>query len=196
MRKISLLLIACILLLGATPLQAQEEGAPAPNPPPTYGSEKDDGGGWFIGSDQGVLFFVGDSSNFVGAQYYGTEYGGYNVKGWFQPILRLGQALGSLNQFGNPTTFFFILEGGMRFTPIHTKVRPYFLGTGGMYVLNFSNFGSPVRDDTNFTFSGGGGLEVALGPSRIIVGSAYRGFINDGRNLKSVEVTVGYAFQF
>jgi hypothetical protein len=111
-------------------------------------------------------------------------------------MLRIGQALGSLNQFGNASTFFFTLEGGIRVTPIRTKVRPYFLGTAGMYILNLSGPYTAVQSGTNLTYSGGGGLEVQFGSNRFTLGSAYRGFVNSGPDLTSVEITLGYIFQF
>ena len=129
-------------------------------------------------------------------QYYGTIYGGYNIEGYFQPMIRIGQAIGSLNGFFQPTTYFFIFEGGFRATPIRTKVRPIFLGTAGFYVLDFTQFGSPVQTGVNFTFAGGGGLEVSFGHSHLDIIASYRGFTNRGPYLQGMEVTLGYTYQF
>jgi hypothetical protein len=129
-------------------------------------------------------------------QYYSTIFGGYNFRGIFQPMIRLGQAIGSANGFFDPTTFFFILEGGFRVTPIRYKFRPYFVGSAGMYVLSFDDFGFPVDGGVNFTYSGGGGLEYSFGSNTISLGSAFRGFVNGGLDFNGVEVTLGYVFQF
>ncbi|MCE9625269.1 MAG: outer membrane beta-barrel protein, partial [Deltaproteobacteria bacterium] len=86
--------------------------------------------------------------------------------------------------------------GGVRVTPLKTKFRPYFIGTVGFYHLDFNDFLSPIADDSNLTFTGGGGIEYEFGSSRIGLGSEYRGFINDGLDLRSVQVTFGYTFQF
>ncbi len=180
----------------------QEGYGPGPNQgpnqsyPPNIDLDKNDENGWFLGSDQGVLFFVGNSSHFVGPQYYGSFFGGYNIRGIVQPIIRIGQAIGSTNGFINATTFFFTMEGGLRFTPLRTKFRPFFISTIGFYHLSFNDFGFPVFDDTNLTYTAGGGLEYKFGPSRINVSSEYRGFNNAGLNLHGVEVTLGYTFQF
>ena len=159
-----------------------------------YGEESQSG--WSLGTDQGVQWFVGNSSRFINAQYYGAVYGGYNFGGYIMPMIRMAQSFGSLNGFGNPSTFWFILEGGFRATPVRYKIRPYFVGTAGFYYLSFTNLGSPVQGGSNFTFNGGGGLEVALGRSALTVGGAYRGFTNPGLYLQGVEVTLGYRFQF
>ena len=152
--------------------------------------------GWFIGSDQGVLFFVGDSDKVLNAQYYGSLFGGYSLKGWVEPYFSLGQAIGSLSGF-NVTTFFFIFEGGARFYPIRTKIRPFLTGTAGLYVLDFSNFnGVLISNGANFTYSGGGGLTVTFGRSNLDLKGVFRGFNNTGGTLQSVAVTLGYFFQF
>jgi len=178
-----------------TPVQPSTTTEQKPYPATIDLDEKNEQG-WFIGSDQGVLFFVGNGDNLFGPQYYFTIFGGYNFKGWFQPMVRIAQAIGGTNTFFSTSTFFFMMEGGLRFTPIRTKVRPYFFGTAGFYVLSFDDFGFPVFSDTNFTYDTGGGIEVKFGPSRIGVGAGYRGFVNSGMNLHSVEVTLGYTFQF
>lgn len=188
-----LLLAACLWI--ARPAAAQISEI-APTEGVGYTAPENDEGGWFLGSDQGVMFFVGDSGNFVNPQYFGSVFGGYNIKGYFQPMIRLGQAIGSLDSFFNPTTFFFIFEGGFRATPLRTKVRPYFSGTAGMYVLDVDDFGSPVRNGVNFTFSGGAGLEFSFGHNTIGVGGEYRGFVNPGPYLNAVAVTLGYTFTF
>ncbi len=194
---ISIFLSVLAVLFVLSIAQAQDDvGEVTPLPPPAPAEEKDYDG-WLLGSDQGVLFFVGDSSNFIGPQYYGTIFGGYNFRGIFQPMLRLGQALGSLNGFFAPTTFFFIFESAFRITPVRKMFTPYFIGTAGMYVLSFDNFfGSPVDSGVNFTYSGGGGIQINFGHNQISVGSAFRGFLNNGPDLNSVEVTLGYGFQF
>jgi hypothetical protein len=152
--------------------------------------------GWFLGSDQGVLFFVGDSDQVLNAQYYGSLFGGYSIKGWFQPFVSLGQAIGSLDAF-NVTTFFFIFEGGARFYPVRTKIRPFFLATTGLYVLDFSNFpGSLISTGANFTYSAGGGIAFTFGRSNLDLKGVYRGFHNNGADLQGVAVTLGYFFQF
>lgn len=186
MKAVRIALILFVLSTFAIPAHAEYEGEfPQENP-----------SGWFLGTDQGILFFPGNSGRFINPQYYGTIFGGYDINGYFQPMLRIGQALGTMSSFGNPTSFWFILEGGFRATPLRTKVRPYFTGTAGFYVLSFNNFGNPVQDELNFTFSGGGGLEIAFGRSAITVGGAYRGFTNSGPYLNGVEITLGYKFQF
>lgn len=186
MRILRISLILLTLMALSHPSFAEFEGEfPQDNP-----------SGWFLGTDQGILFFTGDSDRFVNAQYYGTIYGGYNINGYFQPMLRIGQAIGSMSSFGNPTSFWFIMEGGFRATPLRTMVRPYFMGTAGFYVLSYDQFANPVAEGVNFTFSGGGGLEVAFGHSALTVGGAYRGFTNSGPYLNSVEITLGYRFQF
>jgi hypothetical protein len=196
------ILLLCTVGALSFPMKTQAQGitevSPQNSPSPTSEYEKEEkDSGWFIGSDQGVLFFVGNSSHLVGTQYYGTLFGGYTVKGIFQPMVRIGQAIGTLNGFFDPTTFFFIMEGGFEVTPLRTMISPYFRGTSGFYVLSFDDFGGPpVQTDTNFTYSGGGGVKVKFGSSRLTIGSAYRGFINSGINLQSVEVTLGYTFQF
>jgi len=185
------------LLMFSFRVSAYEEDAPPQNPGNVYEEEKLSG--WFLGSDQGILFFVGNSAHFIGPQYYGTLFGGYNIKGIFQPMLRLGNAVGNANAFFNPTTFFFTVEAAFKVTPIaRGRFSPYFLGSLGMYILNFDDFGSPVRQNTNLTFAGGGGLEVRFGGNHnhVTIGSEYRGFVNSGPDLRSVDVTLGYAFQF
>ncbi|MDL1872203.1 porin family protein [Deltaproteobacteria bacterium PRO3] len=174
----------------------QDTGGANPSYPASIDLSEQDEDGWFIGSDQGVLFFVGTSGNFMDLQYYGSVYGGYNFRGIVQPLMRLSQAIGSTEGFFNATTFFFMLEGGLKITPIRTKFRPFFIGTVGFYHLDFNDFGSPIFDDTNFTFTAGGGLEYKFSSSRINVSSEYRGMINDGLDLRGVQVTLGYAFQF
>jgi len=164
--------------------------------PPNFELQKHDENGWFVGSDLGVLFFVGNSEHFIGPQFYSSFFGGYNIRGIVQPILRLGQAVGSTNGFFHDTTFFFMMDGGLRFTPLRTKFRPFFIGTVGFYSLSFNDFGFPVFSDTNLTYTGGGGLEYKFGPNRINIASEYRGFVNNGMNLQGVEVTLGYTFQF
>lgn len=157
---------------------------------------KEKSSGWTLGTDQGVLFFIGDSAGLVNPQYYGTIYGGYNIKGIFMPMVRLGQAYGSLSGFGNPSTYWFSMEGGFRVTPLRTKVRPFFLASAGFYVLSFTDLGTPVDNGLNFTFSGGGGLEVEFGPSALTVEGAYHGFANGGPYLEGISVTLGYRYQF
>lgn len=206
MKKIFLV---CTLLLSMTAAfrAFAQEGPPegygpngpnGPNQPypPNFELEKHDENGWFLGSDLGVLFFVGNGEHFIGPQFYSSFFGGYNIRGIVQPILRLGQAVGSTNGFFHDTTFFFMMDAGLRFTPLRTKFRPFFLGTVGFYSLSFNDFGFPVFADTNLTFTGGGGLEYKFGPNRINVASEYRGFINNGIDLRGVEVTLGYSFQF
>lgn len=187
-----------ILSLSAFSVQAasyDEEGGTSPgevydDTPPEKRS------GWFLGSDQGILFFVGDSADVLNSQYFGTLFGGYSVKGYFQPFFSIGQAIGSLDGF-NATTFFFIFEGGARFTPLRTKVRPFFTGTLGVYILDFSTFpGVFLSNGANFTYSGGGGLAVSFGRSNLELKGSYRGFRNTGGDLQGVSVTLGYFFQF
>ncbi|HKX12574.1 MAG TPA: hypothetical protein VJP40_05430, partial [bacterium] len=122
----------------------------------------------------------------------------YNFGGWIAPMLRMGQAIGNARGFGffDPTTFFFIMEGGVKITPLRSKFRPYFEGLVGFYLLDYSDFGFPVQDDFNFTFATGGGVEYKFGASIIGVGASYRGMINDGLDLRGVQVTLGYTFQF
>lgn len=197
MKKYLILLITLALCLPAFSVHAayDEEGGQQgdevyDDTPPQKRS------GWFLGSDQGVLFFVGDSDQVLNAQYYGSLFGGYSLKGWIQPFASLGQAIGSLNNF-NVTTFFFIFEGGARFFPVRTKVRPFFTGTVGLYVLDFSNFnGVLISNGANFTYSGGGGLAVTFGRSNLELKGVYRGFRNTGGDLQSIAVTLGYYFQF
>lgn len=192
-------LVAFLILLGslspslARPARAQEVVEPG-----AYGPLEQDPhrNRWFLGTDQGVLFFVRDGGNFINAQYYSTIYGGYNIREIVQPMVRIGQAIGSANAFFNPTTFFFIFEAAVKVTPVRYWVRPYFLGSAGMYVLSFDDFGFPVRDNVNFTYSGGGGLEFSFGRNTVGLGSAFRGFNNSGLNLYGVEVTFGYTFSF
>lgn len=194
MKKILSLLI-CALTLAAAPAFAQPDdyGKPYPaHPPVDYEKQS----GWFLGSDQGVLFFVGDSGDFMGPQYYGSIFGGYNFGGWIAPMLRIAQTIGSARGFFDPTTFFFIMEGGVKITPLRSKFRPYFEGTLGFYLLDYSDFGFPIQDDVNFTFATGGGIEYKFGASTIGVGSSYRGMINSGLDLRGVQVTFGYTFQF
>jgi len=90
------------------------------------------------------------------------------------------------------------VEGAFKITPLrHHMFTPYFIGSAGMYVLSFDSFGSLIRNETNFTYTGGGGLEFRLGSSnKIMIGSEYRGFVNSGANFQGVSVTLGYAFQF
>ncbi|HCU23918.1 MAG TPA: hypothetical protein DF383_02785 [Deltaproteobacteria bacterium] len=200
MKRILFAFFLIFLLGGASTLAAQETPPPEypdqpyPPPGPKFGEPHESG--WFMGSDQGVLLFVGNSSNFFNAQYYGTIFGGYNFKGIVAPMLRIGQAFGSTNELFDVGTFIFILEGGLRVTPLRSKFRPYFLGTAGFYVLDFNDFDFPVADGLDFTFSAGGGFEYQLGASRIGLGSVYRGFVNPRTDLRSVEITLGYTFQF
>jgi hypothetical protein len=197
MKKYLILLVTLLVCVPAYPVHAAydeevppQEGGIYDDTPPEKRS------GWFLGGDQGVLFFVGDSAQVFNAQYYGSVFGGYNIKGWIQPMVSLGQAIGSLNGFG-ATTFWFIFEGGARFTPLRTKVRPFFLGTAGLYILDFSNFGGVfVSSGANFTYSGGGGVMVSFGRSNLEVKGIYRGFRNNGGDLQGVAVTLGYYFQF
>ncbi len=191
------LLLTIFLLLFPINIFAQDVYSPEPADQiqeKRYYERKDHG--WFIGSDQGVLFFVGDGSEFIDPQYYGSIYGGYSYRGILQPMIKLGQAIGSTGDFLDATTFFFIFEAGIRVVPLQTKVRPYFIGTAGGYVLDFFDFDFPVQEDTNFTYSVGGGIEVEFGPSHLTLGSEYRGFINDGIDLQGVAVTIGYLFEF
>ncbi|MFO1462931.1 MAG: outer membrane beta-barrel protein [bacterium] len=200
MKKLSLFLAILATLMAAPRARSQEvpqdTGGANPSYPASIDLDQQDEDGWFIGSDQGVLFFVGTGGNFMGPQYYGSVFGGYNVRGIVQPMLRIAQAIGSTDGFINATTFFFMMDGGFRITPIRTKFRPFFIGTVGFYHLDFNDFGFPMQDDTNFTFTAGGGLEYKFGASRLNVSSEYRGFINDGMDLRGVQVTLGYAFQF
>lgn len=178
-------------------LSYSHEDEPPEDPPPYETPEfEDKPGGWFIGVDQGILFFVGESESLFSAQYFSSFYGGYSVQGIVGPMIKMSQAFGSLDHFSSPTTYFFMFEGGLRITPMKTMVSPFIEGSAGFYVLNFTDFGSPTNNDTNFTFSVGGGLEVAFGASRLTLGSTYRGFINSGQDLRSVTVTLGYGFQF
>lgn len=192
MKKCLLLLWTLLLLLPAFTVQAAYDGEG--NGP--YDELPEKRSGWFLGSDQGVLFFVGDSGDLFNVQYWGSLFGGYNVGGWVQPFVSLGQGIGTLKGFGNPTTFWFVFEGGSRFTPLHTVVRPFFSGTVGLYVLDFSNFGAPVNSGANLTYSGGGGLEFSFGRSNLELKGNYRGFRNAGGDLQGVTVTLGYFFKF
>lgn len=198
MKLLRVILILFVMLLAVPKLDAayEGEGEVEGEGEGPYGTGKEKTSGWFLGTDQGVLFFLGDSSDLMGTQYYLTTYGGYNIKGILQPMVRLGQAFGSANTFFNPSTYFFIFEGGARVTPIRTMVRPFLSGTAGLYILSFDDFDTIVQSDTNFTFSGGGGVEVAFGSSRLTIGGEYRGFQNSGFDLRGVEVTLGYFFQF
>ncbi|KAB2841142.1 porin family protein [bacterium] len=202
MKNLLMILGICSLVAAGLPAFGQGQEVPQdtgganPSYPASIDLSEQDEDGWFIGSDQGVLFFVGTSGNFMDLQYYGSVYGGYNFRGIVQPLMRLSQAIGSTDGFFNATTFFFMLEGGLKITPIRYKFRPFFIGTVGFYHLDFNDFGSPIFDDTNFTFTAGGGLEYKFSSSRINVSSEYRGMINDGLDLRGVQVTLGYAFQF
>jgi hypothetical protein len=197
MKKFFILLLTLSLCLSAFSVQAayDEEGGPEGDVYDETPFQKRSG--WFLGSDQGVLFFVGDSDQVLNLQYYGSLFGGYSFKGFIQPMISLGQAIGSLDGF-NITTFFFIFEGGARFTPLRTKVRPFFTGTVGLYVLDFSEFsGVLVSSGANLTYSGGGGIAVTFGRSNLEVKSSYRGFRNNGGgDLQGITVTLGYYFQF
>ena len=191
-------LLACLILIGFL----------CPMTLPYAGAQEVDGGyyaaeedphrnRWFLGSDQGVLFFTNDAGNFINLQYYSTIYGGYNIRDIVQPMIRLGQGIGSADAFFNPTTFFFILEAAVKVTPIRYKIRPFLVGSAGMYVLDFDDFGFPIRDGVNFTFATGGGLEFSFGGHNTIgIGAEYRGFLNEGLDLFGVTVTLGYTFQF
>lgn len=199
MKKFICLLFCSLLLAASVPALAQPDdyGRPYPGQEPRpVEKNPEHRSGWFLGSDQGVLFFVGDSDNFMGPQYYFTFFGGYNFNGWIAPMLRMGQAIGNANGFFDPTTFFFILEGGVKITPLRTKFRPYFEGLLGFYVLDYDDFGFPIRDDVNFTFSTGGGVEYKFGANTIGVGAAYRGMLNEGLDMQGVQVTFVYSFQF
>lgn len=192
MKAFRLVLIILFFFFATAPAHAAYDGEG--EGPYEIGVEKRSG--WSLGTDQGILFFVGNSSNFVNAQYYGTLFFGYNFEGYIMPIIQIGQAFGSLKGFGTPTTFWFMMDGGFRVTPLRTKVRPFLEGTGGFYVLSFTDLGSPVNGELNFTFLGRGGIEVEFGRSALTVGGGYRGFINSGLYLQGVEVTLGYRFQF
>ncbi|HEX5033258.1 MAG TPA: hypothetical protein VFW62_02145, partial [bacterium] len=62
--------------------QPDDYGRPYPGQAPRpVESDPEHRSGWFIGSDQGILFFVGTSDDFMGPQYYFTFFGGYNFKG-------------------------------------------------------------------------------------------------------------------
>ena len=199
MKKFLSLLIFNLLLVASVSALAQPDDYGRQYPPPQQQQQRVDyekKGGWFIGSDQGILFFVGDSSDFMGPQYYFTFFGGYNFGGWISPMLRMAQAIGSARGFFDPTTFFFMLEGGVKITPLRTAFRPYIEGLLGFYLLDYSDFGFPIQDDVNFTFATGGGVEYVFGASTIGVGSSYRGMINDGLDMRGVQVTLGYSFQF
>lgn len=187
MKKFFIILLTIFLLGPVSSVHGYYEGE---DEPPEKRS------GWFLGSDQGVMFWLGDTANFFNVQYYGTLFGGYNIKGYVQPLIRFGQAIGSLKGFGNPTTYWFIIEGGARFTPLRTKIRPFFVGTGGLYVLDFSNFGSLIQTGANFTYTGGGGIQFSFGRSTLELKGQYRGFLNGGGNLQGMNVTFGYFFQF
>jgi hypothetical protein len=197
MRKFAILFITLLFILPVYSVHAayvEEEVPPQgevfDDTPPEKRS------GWFLGSDQGVLFFVGDSAQVLNAQYYGSLFGGYNIKGYIQPLVSLGQAIGSTSGF-NSSTFWFIFEGGARFTPLRTKVRPFFSGTAGLYVLSVDTFpGILITSGANFTYSGGGGIAVSFGRSNLEVKGTYRGFRNSGGDLQGVAVTLGYFFQF
>ncbi len=200
MRKFGLiaLALAWCLSISTGSARAEEvdtsggyEAPPQAEEDPTHRS------GWFLGSDQGVLIFTGNGGNFFNLQYYSNIFGGYNFKGLFQPMVRLGQAIGSAELFFNPTTFFFIFEAGVRITPIRYKVRPYFIGTAGLYYLDFDDFGFPIREGANFTYTGGGGIEILFGSHNgITIGGEFRGFVNDGLDFYGVTVSLGYTFQF
>lgn len=196
MKILHFLLVVLTTLTLAYPAHGAYEGEEEGGPGPYEVKDPATSSGWFMGTNQGVLFFVGDSSDLVGTQYYGIIQGGYSIKGIFKPMFRLGQAIGRLNGFLDPTTFFFIFEAGFKVTPLRTKVRPHFLGSAGFYILDFSNVPSAVHRDTNFTFSGGGGLEIQFGRSIMDLTGAYRYFVNSGANLQGVEITLGYMFQF
>jgi hypothetical protein len=195
MNLIRSLFIIALILISCGPLHAAYEGEEEGSYP-EYEENPELRSGWLMGTDQGILFFVGEAGDFINPQYYGTLFGGYNIKGLFQPMIRLGQAIGSLSTDFNPTTFFFIFEGGFRLTPLRTKIRPFISGTAGFYVLSFDQFGSQVQNDTNFTFSTGGGIEGSFGRSSIFLSGAYRGFVNAGPFLQGIEITLGYAFRF
>lgn len=195
--KITRILLTLLFLVGlSSPALADYEGEEGPGP---YGVEEKRSG-FFMGTDQGVLFWVGNSANFMGIHYYGTIFGGYNVKGYIQPLVRISQGFGSVqNQsagFSNASSYLFIMEAGARFTPLRTKVRPFFSGMAGFYVLNFGGIATPVTSGVDFTFSGGGGLEVEFGRSTITLLGEYRGLRNGGPYLQGVAVTFGYIFQF
>ena len=195
MKKILFNFIMILVCATAVPLGAQEEPADGqPYPASIELKEKDSG--WFIGTDQGVLFFVGTSGNFMSPQFYSSIFGGYDIKGYVQPILRISSAFGNTDEAFPTTTFFFMMEGGVRFTPLRTKFRPYFISTVGFYFLDFPDFAFPIASDTNFTFTAGGGLEYKFGSGRINIGSEYRGMLNDRIDLRGVQVTLGYIFQF
>ncbi len=195
MKKFLALLISTLTLVVTAPAFAQPDDYGRPNQAPAR-VDYEKQGGWFLGSDQGVLFFVGDSGDFMGPQYYGSIFGGYNFGGWIAPMLRIAQTIGSARGFFDPTTFFFIMEGGVKITPLRSKFRPYIEGLVGFYLLDYSDFGFPIQDDVNFTFATGGGIEYKFGASTIGVGSSYRGMINTGLDLRGVQVTLGYSFQF
>lgn len=196
MKQYRLYFLILLSVLITTPSFAAYEGESENEEPGAYEESIEKQSGWFMGTDQGVMFFVGNANRFANAQYYGTIYGGYNIKGYLQPMLRIGQAFGSLQGFGNPSSFWLIVEGGFRVTPLRTKIRPFFLGTIGFYYLNVANLGNPVRGGNNLTFAGGGGLEIEFGRSILQLGSAYRGFRNTGPYLQAVEITIGYQFEF
>jgi hypothetical protein len=101
----------------------------------------------------------------MGPQYYSSVFGGYNVHDIVQPLLRLSQAFGTSNGFFNSTTFFFMMEGGVRVTPIRYKFRPYFISTVGFYLLNFDDFGSPIFDGLNFTYTAAAGSNTSSAPA-------------------------------
>jgi len=202
MKKIGILLTLVICLFTGLRAQAQPYGDPSyggqpPPPPQQYQEDPTHRSGWFLGSDQGVLFFVGNSSNLLNAQYYSTIFGGYDIKGYFQPMLRIGSAIGNAEVFFNSGTWFFTFEGVVRATPLRYKIRPYFEASAGLYILSFDDFGFPIRDGTNFTWSAGGGIEfIFAGHNAVSVGSAYRGFVNEGFDFNGVTVTFSYAFKF
>lgn len=199
MRFVRFFLILMVLWTWAAPLHAAYDGEGQEGP---YEEGKWDQpawkrGGWFLGSEQGVLFFVGNNNQFANTQYYGNVFGGYNFKGWFSPVFRMGNGWGSIpTPIGSSSSYFFIFEGGIRATPLRTMVRPFFEGTAGVYILSFDNFGSPVQSEANFTYTGGGGLEVSFGRSNLTIGGEYRGFNNSGVSLTGVTITLGYYFQF
>ena len=86
MKKFLSFFLFALSFAAAVPAFAQPDDYGSPHPPPQQ-VDQEKQGGWFLGSDQGVLFFVGTGDDFMGPQYYGSIFGGYNIDGWIAPML-------------------------------------------------------------------------------------------------------------
>jgi hypothetical protein len=94
------------------------------------------------------------------------------------------------------SSFFFMTEFDLKVNLLKKGFSPFVQGGVGMYVLSFSGFDPLVSRDTNLTYTAGGGFDYIFGSNSVGLGVNYRGFLNDTRNFKMLEIVIQYAFHF